>query len=91
MAAEVTLRITEGVHPEFKQSDYFRSIRKSFLLSADMAHAIHPNYSEKHQPNHAPRIHNGIVLKNNANQRYMTDTVGASIVRAVAEKVGVPI
>lgn len=49
-----------------------------------MAHAVHPNYSEKHQPQHAPRIHNGIVLKNNANQRYMTDTVGASIVRAVA-------
>ena len=56
-----------------------------------MAHSIHPNYSEKHQPQHAPKIHNGIVIKTNANQRYATDAVGASLVRALAAKVDVPI
>lgn len=56
-----------------------------------MAHGLHPNYQEKHQPNHAPRIHQGIVLKTNANQRYMTDIIGATVIRAVAEPAGVPI
>lgn len=74
-----------------KQSDYYRAIRQSFLVSADMAHGVHPNYSEKHQPLHAPKIHQGIVLKINANQRYMTDTVSASILRTVAQKAGVPL
>ena len=49
-----------------------------------MAHALHPNYQEKHQPQHAPKVHGGIVLKTNANQRYMTDIVGASVIRAIA-------
>jgi aspartyl aminopeptidase len=51
-----------------------------------MAHAIHPNYSEKHHPLHSPKIQQGIVLKTNANQRYTTDAVSASILRAVAAK-----
>ena len=91
MAAEITLRIFEGVLPGYKTSDYFRSIRRSFLISADMAHGIHPNYSEKHHSLHQPKLHQGIVLKNNANQRYMTDTVGSSILRAIADKVNVPL
>lgn len=48
-------------------SDYYRAIRGSFLISADMAHGVHPNYSEKHQGLHTPKIHQGIVLKTNAN------------------------
>ena len=61
------------------------------MLSADMAHGLHPNYSEKHHPQHAPKIHEGIVIKTNANQRYMTDTVGATIVRELAKMGDVPI
>lgn len=87
MAVEATQRIFEAVGSTPRpQSEYFRAIRQSFLVSADMAHAHHPNYQEKHQPSHAPKIHQGIVLKNNANQRYMTDIVGASIIRAIAAK-----
>jgi len=48
MAAEVTLRIFESLNSNYKMSDYYRAIRQSFLLSADMAHGLHPNYQEKH-------------------------------------------
>jgi len=66
------------------REDYYRAIRKSYFISADMAHAIHPNYPEKHQPQHHPKIHDGIVIKINANQRYVTDSVSAAILRVLA-------
>ena len=56
-----------------------------------MAHAIHPNYSEKHHAQHQPTMQDGIVLKVNANQRYMTDSVGSSVLKMLAHQVGVPI
>jgi aspartyl aminopeptidase len=48
LLVEVTERIFGSLTPEYKKEDYFRSIRRSILVSADMAHSIHPNYSEKH-------------------------------------------
>jgi len=56
-----------------------------------MAHAIHPNYPEKHQSEHAPHLQKGIVLKINANQRYMTDTVGSSVLKVLAHRADVPL
>ncbi|TNV81950.1 hypothetical protein FGO68_gene5546 [Halteria grandinella] len=89
MLAEVTQRVHDGVaRAEGKPvnlQDYYRSIRRSFLLSADMAHGLHPNYPEKHHPQHQPKLQQGIVIKTNANQRYMTDPVGAAVVRAIAQ------
>jgi len=66
-------------------------MRKSFLLSADMAHAIHPNYPEKHESQHKPEIHKGVVIKTNANQRYATSPVTAAIMRHLAAKNKIPI
>lgn len=68
-----------------------KTIQSSFLISADMAHAVHPNYSEKHQSNHAVEINKGIVIKINHNQRYATDLVSSSIIKAVAAKGNVPL
>ncbi len=60
------------------------SMAKSFLISADQAHAVHPNYSEVHEELHRPSLNGGIVLKYNGNQRYATNSVTASILRESA-------
>jgi aspartyl aminopeptidase len=67
------------------------TIRRSFLISLDMAHAVHPNYAEKHESGHQPLLGHGPVLKVNANQRYATDGWSAHLLRAVAECCDSPI
>eukprot|EP00494_Astrolonche_serrata_P034260 UN34529 len=52
-------------------------IPRSILLSVDCAHAIHPNYGGKHERNHGPKVNGGLVIKNNANQRYATTSLSS--------------
>jgi aspartyl aminopeptidase len=70
---------------------YASTIAHSFCLSIDQAHAIHPNYSSKHESQHAPLINNGIVLKANANQRYATTSTTGFLLREIARRGNVPI
>lgn len=65
-----------------------QSIAKSFLISADMGHAVHPNYLSKHEENHRPVMNGGIILKINAKQRYTTDAVGSFFVKKLVERKG---
>lgn len=66
-------------------------ISKSFMLSADNAHAVHPNYPEKADPTNRPYMNGGVVIKHNANQKYTTDAISDSIFRLICKKAGVPV
>ncbi len=66
-------------------------IRQSWCLSADNAHAVHPNYRERHESRHAPLPNRGVALKLNGNQRYATSARGAAHVRTLAEARSVPL
>lgn len=67
------------------------AFRNSILVSADMAHAVHPNYSDFHESNHQPKIHSGPVIKENANQRYATDGVTKVIFSELAKENSIPL
>jgi len=66
-------------------------LSSSFMLSADNAHALHPNHPEFADPNNAPVVNGGVVLKFNANLRYTTDGFSAAVVRKVCNKAKVPV
>src|SRR5205814_8180759 len=65
-----------------------RAFARSFVVSADMAHAIHPGYADKHDPQNAPRLGAGPVLKVNSSQSYATDAPGAALFERVCREAG---
>ncbi|MCD0482153.1 M18 family aminopeptidase [Streptacidiphilus sp. ASG 303] len=70
--------------------DRARSLAGTVCLSSDMGHAVHPNYGERHDPDHHPLPNGGPILKVNVNQRYSTDAVGRAVFTAACERAGVP-
>lgn len=70
--------------------EYINMIRTSILISADNAHAIHPNYPDKHDKNHSPYINKGVVIKVNSNQRYASNATTISRFMNVAKRAGEP-
>lgn len=66
-------------------------LSSSIAISIDMAHAEHPNHTEKHEPNHAPLLGKGIVLKTNAQKRYASDLMSSAQFRLLCEKAGIPL
>jgi len=67
-----------------------QAVPKSFLVSADQAHGVHPNYSDKHEGRHRPEINQGVVIKYNSNQKYATNSSTAFVIKQLAEKKSVP-
>ena len=67
------------------------ALSSSFMVSADNAHAVHPNYSDKSDPTNRPYINGGIVIKHSANQKYTTDAVSCAIMKMICEKAEVPV
>mmetsp|Transcript_46494 Transcript_46494/g.47194 ORF Transcript_46494/g.47194 Transcript_46494/m.47194 type:complete len:297 (+) Transcript_46494:933-1823(+) len=70
---------------------YEATIRKSFVLSSDQAHALHPNYASKHEKSHQPIINGGIVIKRNSNQKYATTGPTGIIMREIARRSNLPL
>lgn len=69
---------------------YYQAVERAFMVSADNAHAWHPNYSEKYDPTNHPMLGGGPVIKFNAAQKYASDAVSAAIFAGICEKAGVP-
>ena len=68
------------------EEEYYMAVADSFMLSADTAHAVHPNYQDKTDPTNSPYINEGIVLKYNASQKYTTDANSAALVKYLCKK-----
>ena len=85
----VLTRIGAALH--LGTDDLARAMVASSCLSSDMAHAVHPNYADRHDPAHRPLPNGGPVLKINANQRYATSAVGAAKFRSACTRVDVPV
>lgn len=73
------------------RATYLRRLRRSFVISADNAHSVHPAHTEKADPTNRPLMNRGIVIKYNAAQKYTTDAVSGGIFRVLADKAGVPV
>jgi aspartyl aminopeptidase len=73
------------------RDEWRRALAASICLSADMAHATHPNYSERHEPGHWIALNGGPVVKTNVSQRYATDARSAAVFVEACESVNVPV
>ena len=85
---DTLLRINMGLGRTYEE--YLMTLAGSFMVSADNAHALHPNYTDKTDPTNHPVLNKGIVIKFNANQKYCTDAVSAAMFKELCTKAGVP-
>lgn len=86
---DVLSRINEDLGRRREQ--YFTALASSFMVSADNAHAVHPNHTDKSDPTNRTYMNHGIVIKYNANQKYCTDSISAALFKAVCAEVNVPV
>lgn len=75
----------------YTQEDYLIHLADSFMISADNAHAVHPNHPDKADLSNRPYLNGGIVLKFNGNQKYCTDGISAAMFRDICKQAGVPV
>lgn len=72
------------------RADYLQIIENTFMISADMAHAVHPNHSEKHDPTNKPIINRGPVIKISSNRRYTTDSYSGGYIKKLCNENDIP-
>lgn len=73
------------------EEDYYRALASSFMLSADNAHAVHPNHPSKTDVNNCVYLNEGVVVKSHAGQKYTSDAVSIAIFKGICEKANVPV
>ncbi len=91
--APILKHILERIFEKLGKSkeDYQRAIYQSFMISADMAHSVHPNSPEKHDPIVHPLINKGPVIKIHAGQKYTTDADSSAVYEQICKMAGVPV
>ncbi len=89
MLANVLERIGYALGKE--REDYFRALAHSFMISADMAHAIHPNRPEKHDPVNKPQLDGGPVIKINSNFSYTSDSDSIAVYEQICKENNIPV
>ncbi|MDA3937718.1 MAG: M18 family aminopeptidase [Spirochaetia bacterium] len=87
--SEILERIVYS-NKENTREDYFRAKAASFLISADGAHAVHPNFSDKHDPDYSPKLNKGPVIKLNAAFKYATSSETALVFQGLCEDLSIP-
>ncbi|KAI1710417.1 aminopeptidase I zinc metalloprotease (M18) domain-containing protein [Ditylenchus destructor] len=80
-----------GKSAEDPQTCFERAIGNSYMISADQAHACHPNYAQSHEDKHKPAFHKGVVVKINVNQSYATSVMTHAVLKVIADKAQVPL
>ena len=85
---DTLLRINSGLGRTYEE--YLMCLADSFMISADNAHALHPNYTDQSDPVNHPVLNGGIVIKYNANQKYCTDAVSAAVFKEICARAEVP-
>lgn len=86
---DVLQRINDNLG--FTKEDYYRAVAKSFMVSCDNAHAVHPNHPEKTDATNCTYMNKGIVIKYSANQKYTTDAISSAVFSGICEQAGVPV
>lgn len=86
--AHIMRRVTDALGGG--EEDYLRALASTFMISADNAHGLHPNYVEKQDPTNHPVLGGGPVIKMNANCKYMTDGDSAAVFATICKDAGVP-
>lgn len=86
--ADVLCRICGGLGLD--RQEYLRMLAGSFLISADNAHAVHPNYPEKSDPTNRPYLNGGVTIKYYGSQKYTTDAASAARMKQICSMAGVP-
>ena len=81
-------RIVYGMNKT--RADFLQMIENTFMISADMAHAVHPNYSKKHDPTNKPVINKGPVVKISSNRRYTTDSYTGAFIKRICKENNIP-
>lgn len=76
---------------EKTEEDYYRAVSSSFMVSADNAHAVHPNHPEKTDVENCVYMNEGIVVKSHAGQKYTSDAVSVAVFKEICERAGVPL